>query len=281
MYAAIKMAFDKIENLSYSPDNTQCKTFAKNIVAYLNKIGWESGENEKNFKAFMYGVLNASHISFSNAEKDKFVDNLMNIMKENTLFNWVFRKNEFLIESLSTNKRVIYNDFLNYIKNIGSSKPSSCWGVKLDSYEQDKYVFYNDFVIPKYEEFHKEPKNINDVRYAINAKQIVLHESPYPREKYYYEKYVNVYSWYTFYMFYKKTNRHSVKISITDDGLLICKYHKSSVNDGNLSSIKYDFNKSFIENLKELFDITPSMIHYDSYEYKVNKLKAKNNNNNI
>ena len=94
MYAAIKMAFDKIENLSYSPDNTQCKTFAKNIVAYLNKIGWESGENEKNFKTFLYGLLNASHISFGNAEKDKFVNNLVDIMKANTLFSWVFPKTE-------------------------------------------------------------------------------------------------------------------------------------------------------------------------------------------
>ena len=94
MYAAIKMAFDKIENLSYSPDNTQCKTFAKNIVAYLNKIGWESGENEKNFRTFLYGLLNASHISLGNAEKDKFVNNLIDVMKENTLFNWVFPKTE-------------------------------------------------------------------------------------------------------------------------------------------------------------------------------------------
>ena len=94
MYAAIKLAFDKIDNLSYSPDNTQCKTFAKNIVAYLNKIGWESGENEKNFKTFLYGLLNASHISFGNTEKDKFVNNLVDIMKENTLFSWVFPKVE-------------------------------------------------------------------------------------------------------------------------------------------------------------------------------------------
>ena len=90
MYAAIKLAFDSMESLSYTPSDTQCRTFAKNTIAYLNRIGWESGENENNFKTFMYGLLNASHLSFGNGEKAQFVENLMNIMKESTLFNWVF-----------------------------------------------------------------------------------------------------------------------------------------------------------------------------------------------
>ena len=94
MYAAIKLAFDSMESLSYTPSDTQCRTFAKNTIAYLNRIGWESGENENNFKTFMYGLINASHLSFSNGEKAQFVENLMNIMKESTLFNWVFAKKD-------------------------------------------------------------------------------------------------------------------------------------------------------------------------------------------
>ena len=94
MYAAIKMAFDSIENLSYTPSDTQCRTFAKNTIAYLNRIGWESGENQKNFEVFMYGLLNASHLSFGNNEKKMFVENLVSIMKDNTLFSWVFPKDE-------------------------------------------------------------------------------------------------------------------------------------------------------------------------------------------
>ena len=94
MYAAIKLAFDSMESLSYTPSDTQCRTFAKNTIAYLNRIGWESGENENNFKTFMYGLLNASHLSFGNGEKAQFVENLMNIMKESTLFNWVFVKKD-------------------------------------------------------------------------------------------------------------------------------------------------------------------------------------------
>lgn len=89
MYAAITMAFDKIENLTYTPDKTQCKTFARNVIAFLNRIGWNKPGILDKFKTFIYGVLNASHISFSNNEKNEFVNNLIDIMKDNTLFSWV------------------------------------------------------------------------------------------------------------------------------------------------------------------------------------------------
>ena len=91
MYAEICMAFDNIDNLSYLPDNTKCRTFAKNIIAYLNKLGWESGGHEDEFKTFLFNVLNASHISLAQSEKEKFVNNLIGLMKENKLFMWLFQ----------------------------------------------------------------------------------------------------------------------------------------------------------------------------------------------
>jgi hypothetical protein len=91
MYAEICMAFDNIDNLSYRPDNTKCRTFAKNIIAYLNKLGWESGGHEDEFKTFLFNILNASHISLAQSEKEKFVNNLIGLMKENTLFMWLFQ----------------------------------------------------------------------------------------------------------------------------------------------------------------------------------------------
>jgi hypothetical protein len=62
-------------------------------------------------------------------------------------------------------------------------------------------------------------------------------------------------------MFYKKTNRVSNKILISDDGILYC-YYPSKTNNGIISSIKYNFNKSLIENLEKLFYATPYMKHY-------------------
>ena len=90
MYAEICLAFDSIENLSYRPENTKCRTFAKNIIAYLNKLGWESGGHENEFKTFLFNLINASHISLAQSEKEKFVNNLIGLMKENTLFMWLF-----------------------------------------------------------------------------------------------------------------------------------------------------------------------------------------------
>ena len=89
MYAAITMAFNNIEHLTYTPDNTQCRTFARNVIAFLNRTGWNKPGILDKFKTFLFGLLNASHISFSNNEKSLFVDNLIEIMKDNALFSWV------------------------------------------------------------------------------------------------------------------------------------------------------------------------------------------------
>ena len=90
MFALICMAFDQIDNLSYKPDKTKCRTFAKNIIAYLNKLGWDSGEHEEDFENFLYTFINSSHISLGNSEKTKFVKNLTDLMRDNGLFRWVF-----------------------------------------------------------------------------------------------------------------------------------------------------------------------------------------------
>ena len=92
MFAAISMAFDNIENLSYKPDKTKCRTFAKNIIAYLNRLGWGSENHENEFKDFMIKLINASHVSLAKNEKEKFIENLISLMKESTLFMWVFSK---------------------------------------------------------------------------------------------------------------------------------------------------------------------------------------------
>jgi hypothetical protein len=92
MYAMIKMSFGDIENLSFQPSSTNCRTFAKNIIAFLNKLGWGSGENEDKLRNFLYDLLDASHISLGRNEKDKFVENLTSAMNDNQLFKWIFTK---------------------------------------------------------------------------------------------------------------------------------------------------------------------------------------------
>ena len=74
-------------------------------------------------------------------------------------------------------------------------------------------------------------------------------------------KMVPVYSWYKM-IFYDKTKRRSNKILIDDNGIFYC-YYPSKTNNGIISSIKYDFNKSLIENLEDLFCVTPYMKEYE------------------
>lgn len=255
MYAEICMAFDNIDNLSYRPENTKCRTFAKNIIAYLNKLGWESGEHENEFKTFLFNLINASHISLAQSEKEKFINNLIDLMKENTLFMWIFYN--------KLTEEFFYDDRLNI--NINNFNDDYFCDIKLDDNEKSRYIFSKYYLIPKYEKDHSDPKTIDDVRKALNAKVKVYtkRKKKFGTEEFNRScfKMVPVYSWYKM-IFYDKTKRRSNKILIDDNGIFYC-YYPSKTNNGIISSIKYDFNKSLIENLEDLFCVTPYMKDYE------------------
>lgn len=90
MFALISLAFNSMEDISYRPDNTRCKTFAKNIVAYLNRGEFKADSVDRDLTDFLMNLLNKSQISLSNKEKDTFVKKLIENMKNNTLFSWIF-----------------------------------------------------------------------------------------------------------------------------------------------------------------------------------------------
>ena len=93
MFALISLTFDSMDGLSYRPDSTRCRTFAKNIIAYINKGDFGEAEPEQGLSDFLINLLNRSQVSLSNKEKDAFVINLIDNMKESALFSWIF-KNE-------------------------------------------------------------------------------------------------------------------------------------------------------------------------------------------
>ena len=92
MFALISLAFDSMENVSYRPDNTRCRTFAKNIIAYLNRGEFKSESVDRDLTDFLMNLLNKSQISLANKEKDTFVKKLIENMKESTLFSWIFEE---------------------------------------------------------------------------------------------------------------------------------------------------------------------------------------------
>ena len=90
MFALISLVFNSMEDISYKPDNTRCRTFAKNIVAYLNRGEFKAETVDKDLTDFLMKLLNNSQISLSNKEKDTFIKKLIENMKESTLFSWIF-----------------------------------------------------------------------------------------------------------------------------------------------------------------------------------------------
>lgn len=93
MFALISLVFESMVNedkLSFTPSTTRCMTFAKNIIAYINRGEFKQETAVKDFSDFLMNMLNASQVSFSNREKETFVNSLIDAMSENTVFSWIF-----------------------------------------------------------------------------------------------------------------------------------------------------------------------------------------------
>ena len=85
MYAMVSMAFQSIPDLSYTPNNTRCMTYARGIDEVLSKMN-DGSVTEETFKDIVRGILDRTQISFSNKEKDSFINKLWELIKENAVF---------------------------------------------------------------------------------------------------------------------------------------------------------------------------------------------------
>lgn len=93
MFALISLVFESMmseDKISFTPSATRCMTFAKNIIAYINRGEFKQETAVKDFSDFLMNMLNASQVSFSNREKETFVNSFIDAMSENTVFSWIF-----------------------------------------------------------------------------------------------------------------------------------------------------------------------------------------------
>jgi glycyl-tRNA synthetase (class II) len=91
MYVALKTSFDNVEDLSYTPEDTKLKRFAKTIIGYINRSSFQSEDDKaESFKDYVITMLNNSHISITKKETQSFIDTLTNTLKENVMFSWIF-----------------------------------------------------------------------------------------------------------------------------------------------------------------------------------------------
>lgn len=91
MYVILKNSFDSINDLSYTPEDTKLKRFAKTIIGYINRTSFQN-ESDKadSFIDYVMTMINNSHISMTKKESQMFIDSFVNNLKENVMFNWIF-----------------------------------------------------------------------------------------------------------------------------------------------------------------------------------------------
>ena len=89
--AAVKVTFDRLDNLSFYLNDKGCLTFARRLLAWINEQGWNDGLNhweeveEKIRLLFTNGT-----ISMSRREISEFIDMFKEVLISNTVFAWIF-----------------------------------------------------------------------------------------------------------------------------------------------------------------------------------------------
>ena len=94
LFGIICLSFDSIDGLSYRPSDTRCRTIARDIINNIYRKENKESMSEDAFKEYVYSRLNNSHVSLSRKERDAFMENLLNGLKESVLFSWIFENNK-------------------------------------------------------------------------------------------------------------------------------------------------------------------------------------------
>ena len=91
----IDSTFAALPDLSYYMDSRGCTSLAKRLLAFLNDQYWNDGQNQwSDIAEFVRGTLSKANISLSTKEMMKFIDELGNQMKGNTMYVWIFGNQE-------------------------------------------------------------------------------------------------------------------------------------------------------------------------------------------
>lgn len=90
LFGIICLSFDSIDGLSYRPSDTRCRTIARDIINNIYRKENKESMSEDAFKDYVSSRLNNSHVSLSRKERDAFMENLLNGLKESVLFSWIF-----------------------------------------------------------------------------------------------------------------------------------------------------------------------------------------------
>ena len=89
--AAVKTTFDNLDTLSYYMDSKGCTTFARRLLAWLNEQNWNDGKDHwEDVEEKVRILLSGGNISMSRREISEFSEEFQKVLRNNTVFGWIF-----------------------------------------------------------------------------------------------------------------------------------------------------------------------------------------------
>lgn len=89
--ALIKNTFERLENMSYSLNETGCLRLARKMINFLNMQNWNDGRNHwDEVEECVREFLSRGTVSFARREIDDFTKALAEDMKKDNTFAWIF-----------------------------------------------------------------------------------------------------------------------------------------------------------------------------------------------
>ena len=89
--AAIIATFDSLPDISFSMDSKAARTFARRLLSWINEQNWNDGmDHSEDLAERTRMYLSGNSVSMSRKEINDFNDAFMTVLKDNTVFNWIF-----------------------------------------------------------------------------------------------------------------------------------------------------------------------------------------------
>lgn len=93
--ALLKIAFERVPDISKTPGRTALRTYARNIKTYITNKGWEREIAPKNHWDDLKGMIrgkfeSGTTISNSRRELEQVMTNLEDLFKRSSTFSWIF-----------------------------------------------------------------------------------------------------------------------------------------------------------------------------------------------
>lgn len=91
---ALVSAFESVDGISYTPNETKCTTFAKRIIAYMNgdEDFKDSDEKRASLREYTEKMFKNAQYKLQDKEITKVLDEFEKILENSVLFAWIYKE---------------------------------------------------------------------------------------------------------------------------------------------------------------------------------------------